>query len=344
MIVIMSPQASQEDVLYVVGRAESLGYRTAISEANGTVLISILGDTTDLEPPVFEGLPGVLRLAYTDKPYRLASRDFQVEETIIDVNGVRVGDGHLVVIAGPCSVESREQILETAHAVRDAGAHMLRGGAFKPRTSPYSFQGWGERGLQLLAEAREQTGLPIVTEVMAPEQVPLVAHYADVLQIGTRNMQNFPLLHAVGETNKPVLLKRGMMSTIKEWLMSAEYIMSHGNHKVILCERGIRTFENATRNTLDVNAVPVLNAWTHLPVIVDPSHAVGRRAYVRAATLAGVAAGADGLMIEVHPDPSQAWSDGPQSLTFAEFAALMADVRAVAAAVGHSLAPTMATA
>ncbi len=344
MIVIMSPQASQEDVLYVVGRAESLGYRTAISEANGTVLISILGDTTDLEPPVFEGLPGVLRLAYTDKPYRLASRDFQAEETIIDVNGVRVGDGHLVVIAGPCSVESREQILETAHAVRDAGAHMLRGGAFKPRTSPYSFQGWGERGLQLLAEAREQTGLPIVTEVMAPEQVPLVAHYADVLQIGTRTMQNFPLLHAVGETNKPVLLKRGMMSTIKEWLMSAEYIMSHGNHKVILCERGIRTFENATRNTLDVNAVPVLNAWTHLPVIVDPSHAVGRRAYVRAATLAGVAAGADGLMIEVHPDPSQAWSDGPQSLTFAEFAALMADVRAVAAAVGHSLAPTMATA
>lgn len=344
MIVIMSPQASQEDVLYVVGRAESLGYRTAISEANGNVLISILGDTTDLEPPVFEGLPGVLRLARIDKPYRLASRDFRAEDTIIDVNGVRVGDGHLVVIAGPCSVESREQILETAHAVREAGAHMLRGGAFKPRTSPYSFQGWGEQGLQLLAEAREQTGLPIVTEVMAPEQVPLVAQYADVLQIGTRNMQNFPLLHAVGETNKPVLLKRGMMSTIKEWLMSAEYIMSHGNHNVILCERGIRTFENATRNTLDVNAVPVLNAWTHLPVIVDPSHAVGMRAYVRAATLAGVAAGADGLMIEVHPNPAQAWSDGPQSLTFKEFAALMADVRAVAAAVGHPIAPTMATA
>ena len=262
----------------------------------------------------------------------------------MDVNGVRIGDGHLTVIAGPCSVESREQILDTAHAVREAGAHMLRGGAFKPRTSPYSFQGWGEHGLQLLAEAREQTGLPIVTEVMAPEQVPLVAQYADILQIGTRNMQNFPLLHAVGEAGKPVLLKRGMMSTIKEWLMSAEYIMSHGNHQVILCERGIRTFENATRNTLDVNAVPVLNAWTHLPVIVDPSHAVGLRAYVRAAALAGVAAGADGLMIEVHPAPSHAWSDGPQSLTYREFTALMHDVRAVAAAVGHPVAPTPQTA
>ena len=344
MIVIMSPQATQDDILYVVGRAESLGFRTAISQANGHVLISILGDTNDIEPPVFEGLPGVLRLANVEKPYRLASRDFQAQDTIVDVNGVRIGDGHLTVIAGPCSVESREQILDTAHAVREAGAHMLRGGAFKPRTSPYSFQGWGEHGLQLLAEAREQTGLPIVTEVMAPEQVPLVAQYADILQIGTRNMQNFPLLHAVGEAGKPVLLKRGMMSTIKEWLMSAEYIMSHGNHQVILCERGIRTFENATRNTLDVNAVPVLNAWTHLPVIVDPSHAVGLRAYVRAAALAGVAAGADGLMIEVHPAPSHAWSDGPQSLTYREFTALMHDVRAVAAAVGHPVAPTPQTA
>jgi 3-deoxy-7-phosphoheptulonate synthase len=240
-------------------------------------------------------------------------------------------------MAGPCAVESREQIIETAHLVKEAGAHLLRGGAFKPRTSPYSFQGLGEEGLQYLAEARQATGLAVVTEVMAPEQVPLVAQYADVLQIGTRNMQNYALLHAVGESGMPVLLKRGLMSTIEELLMSAEYILSHGNRRVIVCERGIRTFETYTRNTLDINAVPVLKELTHLPVVVDPSHATGKWHLVNAVSRAAIAAGADGLIIEVHPNPELAVSDGAQSLRPARFAELMTELRPVAHAVGRTL-------
>jgi 3-deoxy-7-phosphoheptulonate synthase len=258
---------------------------------------------------------------------------------LFPLNGVQVGDQGAVLIAGPCSVESRTQLLETAHAVREAGAHALRGGAFKPRTSPYSFQGLGEAGLEMLAEAREQTGMPIVTEIMAPEHIPLLTRYADVLQIGARNMQNYALLHAAGESQHPVLLKRGMMATIDELLMAAEYILSHGNRRVMLCERGIRTFESVTRNTTDINAIPVLKALTHLPVILDPSHGTGHWEYVTAIARAGIAAGADGLIVEVHINPSEALSDGGQSLKPERFAELVKQVRAVSEAVGRSLAP-----
>jgi len=271
------------------------------------------------------------------RPYKLASRDFQPEDSKISINGHVFGDKKVVVMAGPCSVESLAQMQETAAAIKDAGAHLLRGGAFKPRTSPYSFQGMGEEGLKIMAQVREETGMHIVTEVMAPEQVGLVGEYADMLQIGTRNMQNYALLNEVGRSGKPVLLKRGMMSTIEELLMSAEYIMSNGNHKVVLCERGIRTFEKYTRNTLDINAVPVLKELTHLPVVVDPSHATGRWTLVKAASKAAVAAGADGLIIEVHPNPAEAFSDGEQSLKPERFVELMEEVRRVAEAVGRTI-------
>jgi 3-deoxy-7-phosphoheptulonate synthase len=271
------------------------------------------------------------------RPFKLASRDFQPEDSKISINGHVLGGNKVIVMAGPCAVESLEQMRETALAVKAAGAHLLRGGAFKPRTSPYSFQGLGEEGLKILAQVREETGLHVITEVMAPDQVELVARYADVLQVGTRNMQNYALLNAVGQTNMPVLLKRGMMSTIEELLMSAEYIMSNGNHKVILCERGIRTFEKYTRNTLDINAVPVLKELTHLPVVVDPSHATGKWTLVKAASKAAVAAGADGLIIEVHPNPAEAASDGEQSLKPQRFAELMIEVGRVAAAVGRTI-------
>jgi 3-deoxy-7-phosphoheptulonate synthase len=255
----------------------------------------------------------------------------------VKVNGVSIGGTQLIVMAGPCAVESRGQMIETAHAVKAAGAHVLRGGAFKPRTSPYSFQGMGEKGLRILAEAREETGLPIITEVMEPQTVPLVTTYADILQIGARNMQNYALLHAVGESQRPVMLKRGMMSTVEELLMAAEYILSHGNERVILCERGIRTFETYTRNTLDISAVPLLKQLGHLPVVVDPSHGTGKWDLVEPVSLASVAAGADGLLIEVHPQPEEALSDGAQSLKPARFTALMANLRPVAEAIGRTL-------
>jgi 3-deoxy-7-phosphoheptulonate synthase len=282
-------------------------------------------------------MDGVDRVVPVLRPFKLASRDFKPEDSKISINGHVFGGNKIIIIAGPCSVESLEQMRETALAVRAAGAHLLRGGAFKPRTSPYSFQGLGEEGLKILAQVREETGLHVVTEVMSPEQVGLVCKYADVLQIGTRNMQNYALLNAVGQTNMPVLLKRGMMSTIEELLMSAEYIMSNGNHKVILCERGIRTFEKYTRNTLDINAVPVLKELTHLPVVVDPSHATGKWTLVKATSKAAVAAGADGLIIEVHPNPAEAASDGEQSLKPQRFAELMTEVGRVATAVGRSI-------
>jgi 3-deoxy-7-phosphoheptulonate synthase len=282
-------------------------------------------------------MDGVERTVPILRPFKLASREFHPQDTVVKVNGVSIGGRQLVVMAGPCAVESREQILETARAVKEAGGLVLRGGAFKPRTSPYSFQGLGEEGLRLLTQARDETGLPIVTEVMDPQMVPLVTTYADILQIGARNMQNYALLHAVGEAQRPVLLKRGMMSTVEELLMAAEYILSHGNERVILCERGIRTFEQYTRNTLDINAVPLLKQLSHLPVLVDPSHGTGKWELVEPVSRAAVAAGADGLIVEVHPHPEEALSDGGQSLKPARFAALMESLRPVAEAVGRTM-------
>jgi 3-deoxy-7-phosphoheptulonate synthase len=273
------------------------------------------------------------------RPYKLASREFCPQDTHVPLDGVTFGGEEVVIIAGPCAVENRSQFLEAAQAVREAGAQALRGGVFKPRTSPYSFQGLGEEGLELLSEARELTGLPVVSEVMSPRQVPLLAQYADMLQIGARNMQNYPLLQAVGQSQHPVLLKRGMSATISELLMAAEYILSQGNRHVVLCERGIRSFETATRNTTDINAIPVLKSLTHLPVILDPSHSTGHWEYVAPVALAGIAAGADGLIIEVHTNPSEALSDGGQSLKPARFAELLAQMRTVAEAVGRSLPP-----
>jgi 3-deoxy-7-phosphoheptulonate synthase len=270
------------------------------------------------------------------KPYKLVSREVKPDDTVLEISGVRIGGGALTVMAGPCSVESREQTLSTARHVRAHGATILRGGAFKPRTSPYDFQGLREEGLRLLAEAKSETGMPFVTEVKDTETLPIVAEYADILQIGARNMQNFSLLEAVGALGKPVMLKRGMSSSVKEWLMAAEYIVARGNYQVILCERGIRTFETLTRNTLDLGIVPLLRQITHLPVIVDPSHGTGVASAVAPLARAAVATGVDGVMVEVHPDPSKALSDGPQALTFDMFAALMQDLRRVAAAVGQS--------
>jgi 3-deoxy-7-phosphoheptulonate synthase len=274
-------------------------------------------------------LPGVASVTPISRPFKLASREFHPTDTIVRVGNAVVGDGSLCVMAGPCSVEGREQLLTTADAVKAAGGNVLRGGAFKPRTSPYSFQGLGEEGLHYLAEAKERTGLPVITEVMESRDVDLVARHADILQIGARNMQNFPLLTAVGRAGKPVMLKRGLSATIEEWLMSAEYILSTGNPDVILCERGIRTFETYTRNTFDLTAVPLLHHLTHLPVVADPSHATGKRWLVRPMALAAVATGADGIMVEIHPNPDEAWSDGEQSLTLEMFGALAPVLRQV---------------
>ena len=335
MIIVMQPQASSQQIAAVVARVETLGYRVHLSQGAETTIIGVIGDDRPITPAQFEILDGVEKTVPILKPFKLASRTMRPHNTLVPLNGDRVGDRKVVIIAGPCAVESREQLLETAQAVKEAGATALRGGAFKPRTSPYSFQGLGEKGLELLAEARQVTGLPIVTEVMAPEVVSLVARYADVLQLGARNMQNYALLNAVGESGKPVLLKRGMMSTIEEWLMSAEYILAQGNGRVILCERGIRTFEKYTRNTTDINAIPVLKQLTHLPVILDPSHSTGKWEYVNSVALAAVAAGADGLIVEVHPRPEAALSDGAQSLRPDKFAQLVTALRQVAQAVGR---------
>lgn len=337
MIVVMKQGATRAQIINVVARIEQLGCRVHISEGKERTIIGLIGNGRSLDLEPIGRLEGVERMVPILRPFKLASRDFQPQDTVVSVNGVTIGGKQLVVMAGPCAVESYDQLLEAAQAVKDAGAHMLRGGAFKPRTSPYSFQGLGEEGLRFLAAVREQTGLPVVTEVMTPEQVPLVTIYADVLQIGARNMQNYALLHAVGEAQRPVLLKRGLMSTIEEFLMAAEYILSHGNNRVILCERGIRTFETYTRNTLDISAVPLLKQLSHLPVVVDPSHGTGKWELVGAMSKAAVAAGADGLLIEVHPHPSQALSDGAQSLKPEAFAQLMAELRAVAQAVGRGL-------
>lgn len=338
MMLIMKAEASPEQVSQVVSMVEANGLKAHLSQGEERTIIGVVGDIRTVRQEQFLLLPGVDRIVPISRPYKISSREFIPQNSVFPLDGVQIGGEGVVIIAGPCSVESREALLETAFAVKEAGAHALRGGAYKPRTSPYAFQGLGEQGLEYLAEAREATGLPVVTEVMAPEQVGLVASYADMLQIGARNMQNYSLLHAAGESQHPVLLKRGMSATVEELLMAAEYILSHGNRRVVLCERGIRTFETTTRNTTDINAIPVLKALTHLPVILDPSHSTGYWQYVAAVARAGIAAGADGLIIEVHPRPEEALSDGGQSLKPERFAELIRQVRMIAQAVGRDLA------
>ncbi len=338
MIVVMQTGSNDTQIQAVIERLEEHHLHGHLVRGAERTVIGVVGaaipPTLREELEHFSGVKETLRIT---QPYKLVSRELRPTDTVVDVRGVVVGGNRCVVIAGPCSVESEEQIMATARAVREAGASMLRGGAFKPRSSPYTFRGLGELGLRLLAQAREETGLPIVTEVMTPSDVDLVARYADVLQIGARNMQNYQLLEEVGRTGMPVLLKRGLSATIEEWLLSAEYVVAQGNPNVILCERGIRTFETATRNTLDLNAVALAKRRTHLPVIVDPSHGTGKWYLVPPLALASIASGADGIIIEVHPDPDRARSDGGQSLNLENFAALMPKLAAVAAAVGRSL-------
>ncbi|MEY3990393.1 MAG: hypothetical protein RI985_1474 [Chloroflexota bacterium] len=331
MVVIMQNGASQADLDAVLARVAEHKLRGSVTVGEDQNIVGIIGTpiTVALQEAL-ESMSGVREVVRISRPYKLATREFHPLDTIVDVSGVKVGGGSAVVMAGPCAVESETQIMTTAIAIKKAGAHMLRGGAFKPRSSPYSFRGMGEEALKLMAKARAETGLPIVTEVMTPTDVALVAEYADLLQIGARNMQNYQLLEEVGRSQRPVLLKRGLSATFEEWMLSAEYIMNQGNHNIILCERGIRTFETATRNTLDLNAVALAKKRTHLPIIVDPSHGTGKWYLVQPLALAGLAAGADGLMIEVHPDPDKATSDGPQSLTLERFAELMPKINALA--------------
>jgi len=333
----MKAGASRADVAAVEERIRSLGFTPNEIPGATRLAIGITGNQGPVDPGHFTNLAGVADAVPISKPWKLVSREVKPDDTFIDIGGARIGGGRFGVIAGPCAVESREQIDQAARAVKAAGAHFLRGGAFKPRTSPYAFQGMKEDGLKILADARAKTGLPVVTEVMDTRDVELVARYADVLQVGARNMQNFSLLEAVGEQPKAVMLKRGLSATIQEFLMAAEYIVKQGNYNVVLCERGIRTFETMTRNTLDLGSIPLIKRLTHLPIIVDPSHGTGDRASVPAMARAAVALGADGLMVEVHPEPEKALSDGPQSLTPAGFAALMESVRAIAPVVGLSL-------
>ncbi len=337
MIIVMRMGASEAEISAVTRQIQALGFRSHLSQGEERTIIGLIGDERNVSQHSLELLSGVERVIPILHPFKLASRDFRPADTVVPVGGVKVGGKRVAIMAGPCAVESRGQVMETAWAVKEAGASILRGGAFKPRTSPYAFPGLGEEGLELLAQAREETGLPIVSEVMAPETVGLVARYTDMVQIGTRNMQNYALLHAVGEAGRPVLLKRGLMSTMEEFLMAAEYILSHGNFQVVLCERGIRTFETYTRNTLDINAVPMLKMLTHLPVTVDPSHGTGRWDLVEPLSRAAIAAGADGLMVEVHPNPTQALSDGAQSLKPGNFARLVRSVRAIAEALDREV-------
>jgi 3-deoxy-7-phosphoheptulonate synthase len=337
MIVVMRRGSGSKEIEAVAQHIRDAGLRPSISRGEERTVIGILGSPDPELKDDLEVLPGVDQVLVVSRPFKLASREFHPDDTIVRVGNVTIGGGEVVVMAGPCSVESREQLLSTARAVKAAGANILRGGAFKPRTSPYKFRGLGEEGLKLLAEARAETGLPVITEVLSVRDVELVARYADVLQIGARNMQNFVLLDEVGKVSKPVLLKRGMSGTIEEWLLAADYILQQGNSQVLLCERGIRTFETYTRNTLDLSAIPLVQKLSHLPVISDPSHGTGKWYLVAPMALASVAAGADGLIIEVHPQPDKALSDGAQSLTFENFAALMQKVRPVAAAVGRRM-------
>ena len=336
MIIVMTAGAAPADINRVVGKVTERGLKVHLSEGRFVTIIGVVGDKKLLQDVPLEAMSGVEKVVAITSGYKLASRQFKPENSVIAVDGVQIGGNKLVVMAGPCAVESRKQLLESAAIVKQAGATFLRGGAYKPRTSPYSFQGLEEQGLKFLAEAREVTGLKIVTEVVDPQSVAVVAEYADVLQIGARNMQNFQLLKTVGRAGKPVLLKRGIAATIEEWLNAAEYVMNEGNYKVMLCERGIRTFETATRNTLDLSAVAVLKNACHLPIIVDPSHGTGHWKLVRPMARAAVAAGADGLMIEVHPKPDEAMSDGMQSLTPENFTTLMTEIDGIAKVMGRN--------
>ncbi|HSE43141.1 MAG TPA: 3-deoxy-7-phosphoheptulonate synthase [Acidobacteriota bacterium] len=334
MILVMAHGATLKQIGEVIQRLEGWNIPYHVSRGEERTVIGILGQTSHLSRETMMDLPSVEEVIRITKPFKLASRDFHPNDSIIRVNGTSIGtESNFAVIAGPCSVESREQVLEVAAFVKEQGAQLLRGGAYKPRTSPYSFQGLGIEGLKYLAEARERTGLPVVTEVMTPADMPHVVEFADVLQIGARNMQNFSLLKAAGEARKPVLLKRGLSSTIEELLLASEYILAGGNSQVMLCERGIRTFETYTRNTLDISAVPVIKEVSHLPVFVDPSHAAGKRSLVPALARAALAVGAHGIMVEVHGEPEKAMSDGPQSLDFKGFEELMKEVRAIATAL-----------
>ena len=339
-IIVIKPTATEEDIRRIVKKLESRGLDVNISKGTERTVIGVIGDTSKIseeEENAIRVMPGIEDVLRILKPYKLASRDFKAEDTTIDIKGNVIGGKKIQVIAGPCAVESRTMIIDIAEKVKEAGASFLRGGAFKPRTSPYSFQGLGEEGLKYLAEARDKTGLPVVTELMDPRDIEVILKYADIVQIGARNMQNFRLLLEVGACDKPILLKRGFSSTIKEWLMAAEYIMSKGNQKIILCERGVRTFETATRNTLDLSAIPVLKQLTHLPVVVDPSHGVGKWDLVAPMSKASIAAGTDGLLIEVHENPEESLSDGEQSLRPDYFKKLMNELKPIAIAVGREI-------
>jgi 3-deoxy-7-phosphoheptulonate synthase len=339
VVIVMEAHAGDEQVRAVAERVEALGLQPRVLRGLERTVVAVIGDERPVDPSVLEALPGVERVVPILHPFKLASREFHPEDRVIQLpNGARLGGPEVLVMAGPCAVESREQLQETASALASMGVKVLRGGAFKPRTSPYSFQGLGEKGLALLREVADELGMAVITEVMTPEDVPLVAEQAEILQIGARNMANYSLLRAVGDVDRPVLLKRGLGSTVNELLQAAEYILAHGNERVAVCERGIRTFESSTRFTLDINAVPVLKQLTSLPVVVDPSHGTGRAELVTPVARAGVAAGADGLLVEVHPRPSEALSDGQQSLTLPAFARLLEEVRRVAWAVGRSAA------
>lgn len=342
MLVVMTSHATQEEIDAVCQRIRAMGFTPHVMPGATRTAIGITGNPGPIPPETFADCPGVAQAIPVTKPYKLVLREIRDSDTVISIpcpygGTVEIGGKRLVMMAGPCAVENREMILASARAVRDAGGMILRGGAYKPRTSPYAFQGLGEEGLKLLAEARGEVGLPLVTEAIDVETVPLVEHYADIIQIGARNMQNFSLLKRVGRCKKPVLLKRGMSATLTELLQAAEYILHQGNHQVILCERGVRTFADHSRNTLDLTVIPVLKRLTHLPVIVDPSHATGNRRDVIPMALAAIASGADGLIVEVHPHPESALSDGPQSLSPEAFIDLMEKARAVAAAVGRSI-------
>lgn len=337
MIIVLKPHSSPEQISHVLERIEDLGLVPHLSQGVSRTIIGVIGDEQLLQAEPLQAIDGVEQVLPILKPYKLASREFHQQDTLIEIKGVRVGRGHLAMIAGPCAIESEAVLVEIAEKTRDAGANILRGGAFKPRTSPYSFQGLGEEGLKILQATGQRFGMPVVTEVMDPRQVDLVADYADILQIGARNMQNFDLLKEVGRTKMPILLKRGMSATVKDLLMSAEYVLAQGNLKVILCERGVRSFEDSTRNMLDLAAVPNVKGLSHLPIIVDPSHATGRPDLIPSMALAAVAAGADGVHVEVHSCPEKSLSDGPQALLPEQYARLLDEIRILADVLNKSI-------
>ena len=337
MIIVLKPHPTADVIQHVIERIEALGFTPHLSQGVARTIIGVIGDEDKLQVEPLQAIPGVEQVVPILKPYKLASREFHADDSVVEIRGIKVGGGHLAMIAGPCAIEGEAILDQIAGKVREAGANILRGGAFKPRTSPYSFQGLGEDGLKILRAAGDRYAMPVVTEVMDPRQVELVERYADIMQIGARNMQNFDLLREVGKTRTPVLLKRGMSATVKDLLMSAEYVLAQGNRQVILCERGIRTFEESTRNTLDMSIVPNVKGLSHLPIIVDPSHATGRPDLIPALSRASVAAGADGVHVEVHSCPEKALSDGPQALLPDQYARLMDELRQLAEVLGKTI-------